>query len=630
MHGRLPVDALPGDEMTRTVWFHREYKRLYGGHVKHSHYFGHVRRMPGFAPRISFTEDEPPSDSLARERAGLWPAAHDTLAERWAPGRRDVLFLGGVDWRYLFAGGLRELTDNPRINLVQHVRHAHEGTELHGYLEEPAIRICVSEEVADAIAATGRVRGPVLTIPNGIDVAPFEPGGDGSPAGFEARPSAVTIIGYKRPDLARELVGRLEAEGISHRLVTELLDRGQFLELLAGSRVAVCLPRAEEGFYLPALEAMASGCLLVTLDCIGNRTFCRHERGCLVAEPDPDALCAATKAAVAASPAERARLHRYARDTALRHSLEAERSQFHAVLGEVDRLWRDTQMEVAAARAARLTPAETEGHRPMLGFMIVGAQRCGTTALARFLSRHPEIAMSSRKEMHLFDRPEYSPEWSVAQIDARYDQAFREIGEGVRIRGEATPIYLFFPEIAPELRRYNPGLKLIVLLRDPVERAISAYYLEKNRGRESRPLWLALLLEPWRLRRCRDPRAFPSPTRVCAYRRRGLYSLQLRNLFRHFDREQVLIVRTRDLGERHDAVLRRVFRFLGVSEQVRIDPEVVNPADRGGRSHRVVSWLLRLSYLAELARMRAMSRSGLVPVEGGDRLEGGDHPSPAS
>ena len=173
--------------------------------------------MPGFVPRISFTDNEPLNDSLTRERAELWPAAHDTVAERWEPGRRDVLFLGGVDWRYLFASGLKELTDTPRINLVQHVRHAHEGTELQRYLEEPAIRICVSEEVADAVAATGRARGPVLTIPNGIDVAPFEPDRNGSPARFEARSSAVTIVGYKQPELARDLARRLDAEGVRIR-----------------------------------------------------------------------------------------------------------------------------------------------------------------------------------------------------------------------------------------------------------------------------------------------------------------------------------------------------------------------------------------------------------------------------
>ena len=606
--------------MTRQIWFHREYVRLFGGHVKHSHYFGHVARMPGFAPRITFT-GEPATESLARERAELWPSGGGVGAQRWDPGSRDVLFLAGTDWRYLSSRGLGGLP-NPRINLVQHVRHAHEGTELYGYLSERAIRICVSQEVSDAVSATGRARGPVVTISNGIDISLFEPAADGSPAGFEARSPAVMLAGYKRPDLARELAARLDAEGIEHRLVTDFLDRGRFLELLEGSRVAVCLPRAEEGFYLPALEAMATGCLVVTLDCVGNRSFCRHERSCLVAGPDPDSLTAAVRRALAMTRAARGRMHREARAIAERHSLEAERARFHAVLGAVDRLWRDTAAMTVAKPSPSKNPAssEPEPYRPMLDVMIVGAQRCGTSALAAFLSRHPDIAMSTPKETHLFTRSDYSSDWTPEQIDARYRPAFAE--SAARLRGEATPIYLFFPGIARELARYNPGLKLIVLLRDPVERAISGYYLEKNRGREPRPLWLALLLEPLRLRRRHDPRPFGSITRVCTYRRRGLYSLQLQNLFRHFDRDRVLVLQSRDLAQHHDAVLRRVFAFLGVNEAVRVAPETVNQADRGGRKHRLVSLLLRLSYLAELARMRALARSH-------PDLAGREYPPPA-
>ena len=249
--------------------------------------------------------------------------------------------------------------------------------------------------------------------------------------------------------------------------------------------------------------------------------------------------------------------------------------------------------------------ASSPRHRPLLDFMIVGAQKGGTGALHRFLSRHPEIGMSSTKEVHLFDSPEYSPEWSPAQIDERYRPFFRD-GEAARVRGESTPIYLFFPEIARELRRYNPELKLIVLLRDPVERAISHYYMEWNRDWERLPLWRALLAEPLRLRRCRDPRAHRSAMRVGSYRARGLYSRQLRNLYRVFDRDRVLVLRSRDLRERHDDTLRRVFAFLGVSEEARIPPAVHNEGRRGGRRHRVVSWLLRLSYLAEFVRLRML------------------------
>ena len=302
-----------GDQ-PRTVWFHRDYVRLAGGHLKHSHYFDHVRRMPGFAPRITFSA-EPSNESLARERHRLWPAGDGIMAERWEPSSRDVLFLAGLDWRYLIGNGLEGLT-NPRINLVQHVRHADEGTELYRYLSNRAIRICVSQEVGDAISATGRTNGPVLTIRNGIDLPPFESIGDGSPAGFDDRRHSVVIVGYKSPGLAQELSERLAATGIEHMQSSEFLDRSAFLALLGESRAVVCLPHEREGFYLPALEAMASGCLLVTLDCIGNRGFCLHEKNCLIADHNPDSLLRTVQRAVAMRAWERRRWRRAGEESA--------------------------------------------------------------------------------------------------------------------------------------------------------------------------------------------------------------------------------------------------------------------------------------------------------------------------
>ena len=171
-------------------------------------------------------------------------------------------------------------------------------------------------------------------------MTPFEPAGEGSPAGYDKRRLAVTIVGYKSPDLALGLSERLDAERIDHLLVMKFLDRSAFLALLAESRVAVCLPYAEEGFYLPAIEAMASGCLVVTLDCIGNRGFCRHEDNCLIAERSSESLFKVTKRALAMSAPERGRLHWQAHNTVAEHSLEAERQRFHAILGDIDRLWR--------------------------------------------------------------------------------------------------------------------------------------------------------------------------------------------------------------------------------------------------------------------------------------------------
>ena len=261
---------------------------------------------------------------------------------RWEPGASATCSFieGASDWRFLAdRAGWRTLP-NPRINLIQGIQHAHADNVRYRYLSERAIRICVSQEVADAISATGRANGPILTIPNAVDVMPFEPGTDGSPAGYDARRQAVTIVGYKSPGLARELSERLDAERTGHRLLTEFLDRDTFLGLLTDTRIAVCLPRPEEGFYLPALEAMASGCLVVTLDCIGNRGFCHHGENCLVAGHDSESLFDMTKKALAMPVPERGRMHRRGRETAAGHSLEVERARFHAVLEDVDRLWR--------------------------------------------------------------------------------------------------------------------------------------------------------------------------------------------------------------------------------------------------------------------------------------------------
>ena len=594
-----------GSDQARTVWFYRDFVRLNGGFLKHSHYFENVRRMPGFVPRITFSR-APSCESQARERQRTWPSGDGILAERWEPGPRDVLFLAGIDWSYLDRCGLDSL-DIPRINLIQHVRHADKHRKAYRELSRTAIRICVSQEVADAISATGQTNGPILAIPNGIDVAPFESTGDGSPVGFREHRRSIMIAGYKSPDLARGLSERLDAAHIEHLLVSEFVDRKRFLELLRKSRIAVCLPREREGFYLPALEAMAAGCLVVTLDCVGNRGFCHHEANCLVAEHTPDSLFRATQKALAMSDSERLRMHRRSRDTAAEHSLEVERQRFHAILGDVDHLWRAAKADASPTSWWSVMPALPASYQPRLGFMIVGGQKCGTTALARFLSQHPEIGMASPKEVHLFDAPNYSPDWTPEQIDKRYGSNFAHCS-GARLMGEATPSYMFVPEIVRDLKRYNPDLKLIVLLRDPVERAISHYYMETSRERERRPLWLALLREPFRLHRCRNGRVRGSETQRCSYRTRGLYSLQLRNLYRYFEREQVLIVRSRELSERHNKVLGRVFAFLGVSRNVQIKPETVFKGERGGRKHRIVSWVLRLTYLAEFVRLRALLR----------------------
>ena len=580
---------MAADEV-RTVWFHRHYQRMTGGQLKHAHYFDHVHRLAGFEPVMTLGGE--PSDQILHEIRSLWPL-EGRLVSRWAPKPCDVFFLAGEDWRYFSTAGLEGLP-NPRINLIQGVRHARVGSELHGYLGKRALRICVSAEVADAISTTGRVNGPVLTIPNGLELAPVDHAGGKR----DARGQSVVIVGYKMPDLARALSGLLVARDIAHHTLLEFLDRGEFLALLADTEVAVCLPWAEEGFYLPALEAMASGCTVVTMDCVGNRGFCHHEANCLLAS-DAESLADAVQRAVTMVEPERGAFRRRAGETVAGHSLCEERARFHAVLNSIDDLWR--------AEGRQSVPTGTRSHssKPVVDFMIVGAQKCGTTALGQFLAEHPAIGMSAQKEVHLFDAEEYTHDWSPADIDERYRRYYQHCPDAT-IRGEATPIYMYMPEVAAELRRYNPALKLIVLLRDPVARAISDYYMQKARDRETMPLWLALLAEPFRLAWEADPRRQRSASREHSYRTRGLYSLQLQNLYGHFPKDQVLVVRRDDLLHRHDAVMHDVLSFLGVATDVRIPRAVVFGGETARKRHRLSSALLRLSYVAEFVRLRRL------------------------
>ena len=591
----------------RTVWFHRQFERLTGGHVKHADYFEHVARLAGHTRRIVFV-GKPGNNRRAHEQARLWPTAAAERVDRWCPGDGDIVFLAGTDWRYFNDAGLNGIAI-PRINLIQHVRHAHAGSELHGYLDQRAVRICVSEEVAQAIHATGRVNGPVLAIPNGTDCRAAEVDCRGT-VGFDQRPEAVVIVGYKRRDLAAALSGRLHEARIPHVALDGFISRGAFLGLLERTRVAVCLPDSEEGFYLPALEAMAQGCTVVTLDCVGNRGFCRPGHNCLVAEDDAESLARATSRAVELPLPDRHRLHTNAADTVCAHSLEAERRRFHALLLDIDRIWTDAcSATIASGRPAKRGCSATSSRTParLIDFMILGAQKAGTSALAHFLAQHPAIVMTSR-EGHVFDSPEYSNAWTAEEIEERYRRLL-ETRHASAVCGESTPIYLFLPEIAAELRRYNPALKVLVILRDPVERALSHYAMERSRGKEHRPLWFALLAERWRLRRCADPRGPESAARRHSYRARGIYSVQLRNLYAAFPSDQVLVLRSEDLRSRHHETLENVFAFLGVSVSVRIPPETVFRGTGLGGKHTVARWLLRVSYAAESRRLRAVTRA---------------------
>jgi hypothetical protein len=196
-----------------------------------------------------------------------------------------------------------------------------------------------------------------------------------------------------------------------------------------------------------------------------------------------------------------------------------------------------------------------------VSFMIIGAQKCGTSALAYFLSQHPEICLSKPKEPHLFDDDEFDLDWDTAKINHQYTAHFEHCHEG-QFFCDGTPIYLYLPHIAQQLYRYNPDLKLIVLLRDPIKRALSQYRMEVKLGFEHWPLIPALLFERFRL--SKNKLILDHGLRHYSYLDRGFYCTQLKNLYQYFSEEQVLVLSMDNLWHHHDKTLHQVYDFLAL------------------------------------------------------------------
>jgi hypothetical protein len=176
---------------------------------------------------------------------------------------------------------------------------------------------------------------------------------------------------------------------------------------------------------------------------------------------------------------------------------------------------------------------------PRVRFVIGGAQKAGTTALARYLARHPSLRLPRGKEAHVFDAPDFEDAGSVADVDARYAPHYDDADVDA-LHGDATPIYMLHPRLVERIARYNPAMRWIVLLRDPVARAISQYHMERRRGLESWPMLAAFWLERLRLAGHHDNFSDASP------------------------HDQVLVLMSDDLRRDPATTVRRVCEFLGV------------------------------------------------------------------
>jgi len=191
-----------------------------------------------------------------------------------------------------------------------------------------------------------------------------------------------------------------------------------------------------------------------------------------------------------------------------------------------------------------------------IDFIIAGTQKGGTTALDEYFRSHQNICMADKKEVHFFDEDRYfekkSPNYS------KYHKYFSP-NDYSQVIGEATPIYMYWNKAIERIHVYNPQIKLIIILRNPIDRAFSHWNMERDKGRESRTFLKAILDEDSKIN---SPNY--SQNKILSYLDRGHYSQQIKNIYNYFNKNQLLILRSEDLRENPDNTLMNIAGFLSI------------------------------------------------------------------
>lgn len=244
------------------------------------------------------------------------------------------------------------------------------------------------------------------------------------------------------------------------------------------------------------------------------------------------------------------------------------------------------QVVLSALLAKRMRSPE----RPAPDFIIAGAQRCGTTSLFRALAKHPAMMSNvlDAKGVHYFDTNYHqNPNWYFAHFPSQVerDNHTAKVGQKA-IVGESSPYYLYHPDGAKRMAETIPNAKIVVLLRNPVKRAISHHLHMVWEGHESvEDIDKALDLESERLagieqQLLADRSLVSRPHQHYSYLERGHYADQLERLYGHFDRENVLVMTTEKLVGDSKTSLATIQSFIGLEHDPAIELEKRNASSK--------------------------------------------------
>jgi hypothetical protein len=226
----------------------------------------------------------------------------------------------------------------------------------------------------------------------------------------------------------------------------------------------------------------------------------------------------------------------------------------------------------ALGPVARPYYVATRGLRVAPSFLVIGAAKAGTTSLWHHVFAHPATLRPSSKEVNYFNNLWHlTPAWYRGQFPSIARGAYSRVRSGVPpVCGEATPTYMYSPDVPERVRSLLPDARLVAVLRDPVDRAISDYHHCVAMGWERAPLEAALEDEAERLGqdpgRLDDPAYARRPTRTGArhYLARSIYDRHLRRWLDHFAPDQLLVIESECLFADPSQVMPQVYDHLGL------------------------------------------------------------------
>ncbi|WP_083428595.1 sulfotransferase [Microbacterium sp. AR7-10] len=240
-----------------------------------------------------------------------------------------------------------------------------------------------------------------------------------------------------------------------------------------------------------------------------------------------------------------------------------------------------------ALKAIDSTASATAPLRMLPSFLIVGGQRCGTTSLFKTLAQHRSVARPfALKGVHYFDTHfDHTFNWYRGHFPLRLTSRLKRLAGPAPTTGESSPFYGFHPLAPQRIAEALPGVRLILLMRDPVTRAYSAHSHEKARGFEDQDFITAIELEQQRIagereRMIEDPSYVSFSLQHHAYMSRGRYIEQIQALEAAVGRDHLHLVDSHEFFTDPESTFADILRFLSLTPHSGIKFERHNARER--------------------------------------------------